>query len=444
MTKSEITLGSLFDGIGGFPFCASFFDINAVWASEIKPNAISLTKKHFPNMKHLGDITKIDGGKIEPVDIITFGSPCQSFSIAGPRTGLNGKSGLFYEATRIIREMRRETHGKHPRIVVFENVLGVLSSRSDKESYPGRDYQAILEEICETQIPMPESGRWADAGMVRGGGFNLAWRVRDAQYHSTAQRRKRLFLVIDFTGSGNGAAKIQFIEPCMSGYFAARGGTEKNNPAASKICAHGKNYGDDLYHCPTDINDTPTYPSSVFASSSDQSNASLNENISPTLTTYKDRPYLCATFLAGQAGNSRSIAYSETAFPTLKGASSGLNQAPSILCIPNKAKTLLRRFDSSPCLDRGANIIALFQDANASNSNNLPLSDDRRNPEGLVVVDTHPNISGTLVASGAGCNRPAGNYNETDLIVAQTFIQEDKSKQLSFNFNTNRHKQNLF
>ena len=103
----DIKLGSLFDGIGVFPLAASRCGIRPVWASEIEKAPISITKRHFPDMVHLGDITKVDGGKIPPVHVITFGSPCQNLSLIGNRSGLAGaKSSLFYQAFRIIQEMR--------------------------------------------------------------------------------------------------------------------------------------------------------------------------------------------------------------------------------------------------------------------------------------------------------------------------------------------------
>jgi DNA (cytosine-5)-methyltransferase 1 len=146
----NITLGSLFDGIGGFPYAASFYGIKTLWASEIIPSAISVTRRHFPDMEHLGNITKINGGEIAPVQVITFGSPCQSFSIAsGQRKGLDGKSGLFWEAIRIIDEMREATNGKYPQFCVFENVPGILSANS------GRDYKTVLEAFTKTAVPFP-------------------------------------------------------------------------------------------------------------------------------------------------------------------------------------------------------------------------------------------------------------------------------------------------
>ena len=206
-------LGSLFDGIGGFPLAASRYGIEPVWASEIEPWRIKITKKHFPNMKHLGDITKINGAEIEPVDIITFGSPCQDLSVAGKRAGLGGeRSGLFMDAVRIIREMRRATGGQYPRWAVWENVPGAFSSNK------GEDFRAVLEEISEAEIPMPRSGKWANAGMVRTAATDIAWRVLDAQYWGVPQRRRRIFLVADF--GGECAGKILFEREGLSGDFA--------------------------------------------------------------------------------------------------------------------------------------------------------------------------------------------------------------------------------
>ena len=126
-TEKPLTLGSLFDGSGGFPLGGLLAGVTPVWASEIEPFPIRVTTKRLPFMKHYGDISQMDGGKIEPVDIITFGSPCTDMSIAGRRAGLDGRqSSLFYEAVRIIKEMRCATDGKYPRWICWENVPYVL------------------------------------------------------------------------------------------------------------------------------------------------------------------------------------------------------------------------------------------------------------------------------------------------------------------------------
>ena len=200
-----ITLGSLFDGIGVFPLAASRHGITPVWASEIVPDAISITKRHFPEMEHLGDITKLDGRKISAVHVITFGSPCQNLSSIGPRDGLSGaKSSLFYQAIRIIEEMRDASGGLYPAIAVWENVIGAMLSGNK------RDYLAVLKSFAGAEVSMPDSGHWADAGVVRGRRCDLAWRVMDAQYWARPRlaRRERVFVVADFTGQR--AAEILF------------------------------------------------------------------------------------------------------------------------------------------------------------------------------------------------------------------------------------------
>jgi len=221
----QLTLGSLFDGIGGFPYAASFYGIRALWASEVAPECIRVTRRHFPDMGHVGDITGLDGGRLAPVDIITFGSPCQDLSVAsGTRKGLAGeRSGLFREAVRVIREMREATDGSHPRFALWENVPGAFSSAG------GRDFKTVLEAFTGAGVPMPGSGRWVDAGMVRGGEADLAWCVYDAQYFGTAQRRRRIFLVADFGGTC--AAEVLFAPKSLAGYFAA-GGTPRQGAAA--------------------------------------------------------------------------------------------------------------------------------------------------------------------------------------------------------------------
>ena len=201
-------LGSLFDGSGGFPLAGALCDIEPIWASEIEPYPIAVTTSRFPKLKHLGDISKINGAEIEPVDIITFGSPCQDLSVAGKRAGLkheaNGdeettRSGLFMEAVRIIKEMREKTNGKYPRFAVWENVPGAFSSNK------GEDFRIVLEElikIIEPSVVMPEVPQkgWAYADTYVGDGWSLAYRVLDAQYWGVPQRRRRIYLVTDFGG----------------------------------------------------------------------------------------------------------------------------------------------------------------------------------------------------------------------------------------------------
>lgn len=198
MDSRKLTLGSLFDGIGVFPLAAQRQGIVPLWASEVKKAPISITRRHFPEMAHLGDITKLNGGAIPPVHVLTFGSPCQNLSHIGNRTGLSGeKSALFYQAIRIIHEMRDATNHQFPVIAIWENVMGALSSGNRL------DFGAVLSSFTDTEIPMPASGRWTGAGMVRGYVPDLAWRLMDAQYWGGTQplaRRQRVFVVADFGG----------------------------------------------------------------------------------------------------------------------------------------------------------------------------------------------------------------------------------------------------
>ena len=172
MEKNNLTLGSLFDGSGGFPLGGIIAGIEPRWASEIEPFCIRVTTKRLPNIKHYGDVSQMDGAKIEPVDIITFGSPCQDMSIAGKREGLDGsRSSLFYEAIRIVKEMREATNGEYPKYIVWENVTGAFSSNT------GEDFQSVLEAVCSVkgyQIDTPRPEKWPNAGEIVADDFSLA------------------------------------------------------------------------------------------------------------------------------------------------------------------------------------------------------------------------------------------------------------------------------
>lgn len=211
---SKLTLGSLFDGSGGFPLGGILCGIKPIWASEIEPFPIRVTTKRIPQMKHYGDITKLNGAELQPVDIITFGSPCTDMSVAGKRAGLDGEqSVLFYEAIRIVREMRCGTNGQYPRYIVWENVPGAFSSNK------GEDFKAVLESIARVKdetIFIPKPSKWLSAGEILGSNYSIAWRTIDAQYWGVPQRRKRIYLVADF--AGRSAGKILFESEGLSRY----------------------------------------------------------------------------------------------------------------------------------------------------------------------------------------------------------------------------------
>lgn len=206
----------LFSGMCGFSHAAEKHGFFTTAFCEIDKFCHRVIQKHYPDRHIHTDIRSVNGGEIEPVDVVTFGSPCQNLSIAGKQEGLEGKqSCLFYEAIRIVREMREKTDGRYPRYAVWENVPGAFSSNKRQ------DFRAVLEEITQAKIPMPRSGRWANAGMVRGNGRSVAWRVLDAQYWGVPQRRRRIFLVADFRGQS--APEILFECEGMSGDITESG-----------------------------------------------------------------------------------------------------------------------------------------------------------------------------------------------------------------------------
>lgn len=241
MENKNLTLGSLFDGSGGFPLGGLISGITPLWASEVEPFPIRVTTKRLPQMKHYGDVSAQNGADLPPVDIITFGSPCQDMSVAGKRRGLDGeRSSLFYQAVRIVKEMRCKTNGKYPRFVVWENVQGAFSSNK------GEDFRAVLSSMCKIKredyaVPELPNGKWDNAGCIMGEDFSLAWRLFDAQYWGVPQRRKRIYLVADLDGGS--AGKILFESEGVSGYtpqgfrsWQGTAGGAEESVGASSLC----------------------------------------------------------------------------------------------------------------------------------------------------------------------------------------------------------------
>lgn len=209
-----MTLGSLFDGIGVWTLAAERIGILPVWSSEIEKFPREVTARHFPNSIQLGDINQITDAP--EVDIITAGSPCQDISIAGKQGGIHReRSGLFFKAIELVRRIR-------PEFFVWENVPNVL------HIHGGADFRAVLEEILQTEIPIPQRS-FSNAGLVDGERSQVAWRILDSQYWGTAQRRKRVFLVADFTGRR--AAQILF-EPASLRRNSAPCTSAQNKTAA--------------------------------------------------------------------------------------------------------------------------------------------------------------------------------------------------------------------
>ena len=302
MNDQPLTMGSLFDGSGGFPLAATLNNVQPLWSSEIEPYPIKVTSKRFPRMKHYGNINEISGKEIEPVDIITFGSPCQDMSTAGKRRGMlntcssckaeykitsedqqcpqcgadleKTRSGLFVEAIRIIKEMREATNGKYPTFIIWENVTGAYSSNK------GEDFRTVLEEICSItdhslSIPQPKGNKWLKAGEVLGDNHSIAWRTFDAQYWGVPQRRRRIYLVADF--GGQRASEILFESACLQRNTAPGGETWKRAAADPE----------------GSIGETGTDTELIYGIARTAWRSGVNfhckpnitENISPTLTT---------------------------------------------------------------------------------------------------------------------------------------------------------------
>ena len=324
--NKTLTLGSLFDGSGGFPLGGLISGITPVWASEIEPFPIRVTSKRLPFMKHYGDISQMDGGKIEPVDIICFGSPCTDMSVAGRRAGLEGQqSVLFYQAIRIIKEMRCATNGKYPRYIVWENVPGAFSSNG------GEDFKAVLEAVIgikepDAQVPSPDKNRWPYADCYMGDGWSVAYRVLDAQFWGVPQRRKRIYLVADFAGGR--AFDILFKSEGLSGYSAEgfRSWQEATGSSANCPGATGfDGYNGDLTG---EVSSTlgvncgmSTGRNGIVLNDQGGNRMDVTDEVTATLRAEAHHPPVvmeAAGFCTEHSARSRSIGYEEETAPTLR------------------------------------------------------------------------------------------------------------------------------
>lgn len=402
-----MTLGSLFDGSGGFPLGGLLAGITPVWASEIEPFPIRVTTKRLPFMKHYGDISTLDGGKIEPVDIITFGSPCQDMSVAGRRDGLDGsRSSLFYEAIRIIKEMRYATNGKYPRYIVWENVPGAFSSNG------GEDFKAVLEAVigvvCEgTEVPMPEKNRWPYADLYMGDGWSLAYRTLDAQYWGVPQRRRRIYLVADFAGGS--AGEILFESEGVSRYSAESfrswqrtAGSTADCTGTASLCLNdqGGQRMDVTYDVTATFHAEAHHPPCVLESagfctehSSKSRSIGYEEETSPTFragvvpaTVYENHsqdtrytgpidtaPTVSATY--GMGGNNQPFVVSEETPKTLKIRSGCEGGGKGALIQENKSATLSCNNDQTlfePCNWDGQQTAPTLTAHNAGGNQRMP------------------------------------------------------------------------
>ena len=336
MENKELTLGSLFDGSGGFPLGGILAGIRPVWASEIEPFPIRVTTKRLPDMKHYGDVSALKGSELEPVDIITFGSPCQDMSQAGKREGLDGaRSGLFHQAIRIIKEMREATNGGYPKYIVWENVPGAFTSNN------GEDFRTVLEEICgirQVSVHLPRPKSWSRAGEIMADDFSVAWRQLDAVGWGVPQRRKRIYLVADLNGAG--AGKILFESEGMSGYSAegfrswqeaARGSGEGPEGTGKALCVKavdGYNSAMDDVAATLGVNcGMSTGRNGVMVGNeiclNDQGGERMDvtEGETTTLRAEAHHPPIVlesAGFCTEHSAKSRSVGYQEETAPTLR------------------------------------------------------------------------------------------------------------------------------
>lgn len=367
----EVKLGSLFDGSGTMPLCAAMCGGHPVWASEVEPYPIAVTRTHLPHMKHLGSVTEIKGSKIEPVDIITFGSPCQDLSIAGKRAGLNGeRSGLFREAIRIIREMLAATNGRYPRFVIWENVPGALSSNG------GEDFEVVLNELlCLREFTgggaakfIQQHGRWrnfANYGVV-------AYRIVNAQFWGVPQRRRRIYAICDTRGESAGVVVFERkgtqwnFDPCIPQGGKVAGLTADCYSWHDRMVASKPSGG------------SAAYTMKIRGGCEGGGKGALvQEELSATLATHQDQTlfeshgcFPINTMLATRykalgrgtglgigndgdpqytitKGHEHAVAYSVGDAPDTAFANAG----------DMVARTLTARADGSPMIDRGPNIV---------------------------------------------------------------------------------------
>ena len=391
-------LGSLFDGSGGFPFAGTLCNIDPVWASEIEPYPIAVTRSRFPYMKHLGDISRVSGAEIEPVDIITFGSPCQDLSVAGKRAGLkhevNGdeettRSGLFMEAVRIIKEMRGATNGRYPTFVLWENVPGAFSSSR------GEDFRTVLEELIRIVEPnaavpdVPKAG-WAYADSYRGDGWSLAYRVFDAQYWGVPQRRRRIHLVLDLRGER--AREVLFEREGVRGYFAKggttwQGTTDDTSGGTEATDREGSKRGSDV----TYNSAHPTTQAFGFCAMAAATAGSIGyqEEVAPTLRAGMCPDILYAAYDARGNGDGKTVS-------TITGDHENrITDYTSVVCEPKPVYCLqgngIDRADTAGCNGKGWREDSIYT-LNTIDHHAVAYAMD------VGFFNTHEDVSPTLLA----------------------------------------------
>lgn len=378
-------------------------------------------------MKHLGDVQKINGAEIDPVDVITFGSPCQDMSVAGKRAGLrheeNGddrttRSGLFIEAIRIIREMRQATNGKYPAFAVWENVPGAFSSNG------GADFKTVLEELASVaqgervSVPFPEKRRWLNAGEIVGDGFSIAWRVLDAQYWGVPQRRKRIYLVADFAGGRAGKILFERESGCgnpVPGEEARQGAARG---AAEGFGETGTSEGGAIAPTRTSVpQDKPPVPAprlqargqAICLNDQGGSRMDVTHEMTCTLRAKANHPPCvmgASGFCTEHSANSRSIGYRQEESPTLRAG-----VTPGVAIEFNPTDSRIRVKEDSVCqtlcsrMGTGGNNVPLVFGMSADQSNAM-LSD---NP--------HSGIYEAQTSRTLDCNGGSPSCNQGGMMV---------------------------
>ena len=406
-------LGSMFSGSGGFELAGALNGVEPVWCSEIEPYPIAVTRSRFPNMKHYGDVSKVNGTEVEPVDIITFGSPCQDLSIAGKREGIEdgARSSLFFQAVRIIKEMRETTDGKYPRFAVWENVPGAFSSNR------GNDFRLVLEALAsvsdpEVSIPMPE--KWQRAGEIIGDGWSIAWRILDAQFWGVPQRRKRIYLVADFASERAGQILFEqegsYRDTAPSG-TARKGITDNVEGSAGRSGVRCLN---------------SDHPQSSRIYDADGVYPCLSSNASGGL----NRQAVCYALQANgidraETAGCNGAGWRENASYTLNTVDRhAVCYEPKSALEENWAESEVKnalRAEAS----KSSHAIVTYQDCvGALCATDYKWVQQQQVEQDKLVV--YPNVTGTLCASGAGLTRPAGQANEADMLVAYSRQRSDE------------------
>ena len=198
---------SLFSGVGGFDLGLENAGMKTIYQCEWDKHATRILERHWPQVPRWGDISTLTAKEIlrhgTPPDVVAWGSPCQDLSVAGKRAGLEGeRSGLFHEGIRIINELRKETNNEYPRISIWENVAGALSSNR------GADFGVILDE------------------MAKAGAMVIEWGLLDAQHFGIPQRRRRVFVIAIF----NPSTATNCPSPLLPLSESLRGDTAKGKP----------------------------------------------------------------------------------------------------------------------------------------------------------------------------------------------------------------------